>query len=372
MSVLRNVSRRNGVPATLGHLAAQFEGLASRVEEAVDAVERELLSATADFDLRLSEAPVTGFETKPLAAHPHTRTAHRHETLCERPAGVVAELRRVATSLRGLDELIPRAGLRSPVVPRRSVRRKPPRRVPRIDVARSVESLVGWLSQRGWKRGDGDWRASARRFAGTRVHDAIERPDGATSREVAVCRALTELVDGMDTDATRATRHLSQTAFDVAEALEALVSCVRCANSETAWDLGRSEDAASRGPLVADAEASNSPLPFAFAGILDGTMAVAQRLHEIDAEIGMNCLWRLEDSAPRGVHPEHALFLAVILHLEKGGFTNAEIAGLIDDGFGGTPKARTRRVSEHLETQEPKKSGKVRDRRTEHIRGRSV
>jgi hypothetical protein len=353
---LREKPHANGSRAICADLAETIDAIRRPIEDASSAVERALTRWAKD-----ARKPSRGGITiRKLTSHPsaaHTGAMHPHELLCAKPAMACAALQGVARFVRGIDRVISEDGAISPSLPSVYIRRKQVRHGERMDVERSMEALAQWV----YKNGIAPEGTPILAFAYPYLRNEM-RPPQERAQEEAVCRVLYELLeDGRDSDSTRAIRALAHDAFNMAGALDALAERVVRENPDVEREA-QQWLAASRPIVTCGCTAPTSfAVPTALWIAMDEARSVALFLRQLDAKIRSRVLFAPYDQAPRGARPEQVLFLAAIKDLERAGFTEEEIAELIDDGYGGTVASRARRVQSNLDRD------KQRDRRTKLI-----
>jgi len=354
---LREKPRANGSRAICADFAETIDAIRRPIEDASSAVERALTQWAKD---ARKTAFRGGIAIRKLTSHPsaaHTGARHLHDLLCVEPAMACAALQGIATFVRGIDRVISEDGAISPSLPSVYIRRKQVRHGERMDVERSTEALAQWVYKNGIAPEGTPILAFA--YPYLRAEGRLPRE---RAQEEAVCRVLYELLeDGRDSDSTRAIRELAQEAFNMAGALDALAERVVRENPDVERE-GQQWRAAIRPIVTCGCTAPTSfALPTALWIAMAEARSVALFLRQLDAKIRSKVLFAPYDQAARGARPEQVLFLAAIKDLERAGFTEEEIAELIDDGYGGTVASRARRVQSNLDRD------KQRDRRTKLI-----
>jgi hypothetical protein len=285
---------------------------------------------------------------------------HRHDVLCAAPRWIVARERLMARVLREEFDKLGAENSSRAHFPCVNIRwDKARRHAERINVERSLVRLLHCARAERltrWAKPEADWRLVALGLPGAHVLDPAESPDS-TPRRIAVGRAITDLLDGLDTDAKKTIRRLGQVAFDGASALRAIAERLATLNPG-AMALLRAEGAG---------DSSDPDRVYDLvAALFVGLNRVGGELLQLDDAIRSFCLTAPYDQALRGSRPEQTSFLRTIKHLDSGGFTERKIASIIDDGGSDDMRHRVRRVREHLDCME---NGTFRDRRTRFIRG---
>ena len=321
----------------------------------------------------------------PQSQHPscaHLGEEHQHGLLCVEPAIASERLRRVADFLRVLHHETVVAGLPAPSGVSAYVRYKLPRAGERTNVDWSIEQLVRWarrygtvpegvpsglsLFDEGYQIGVGDRgfdtpRTDKGGAPWTTTLSPEDTPPGEESPErllnrkrVAVRRALFKLTLNRDWAPKVAARTVANAAFAMAGAIRVIARRIEIEN----LGLGMRRDCV--WALVAGLPTGWLRAPLALCEVRNELLAISNRLLWLDVALS-------PPDVVRGARSEQTLFLAVIRDLEEGGFKEKDIAHLIDDGFGGTPEERTKRVHENLGRTDER--GRLRDRRTRFIGG---
>jgi hypothetical protein len=411
---LRDVSRADGSAPGATDLAATIDRVADRLEKARQAGEQELARWSSELAVRQaaacaqlgehigSEEPVSIYSSEPYllcappgiacrrirvieesrraseAAKNHLGTPHEHDLLCVQPAIACARIRWVAEFVRFVDERTVIDARERPSFINAHIRHKPGRMGERMPVDQVIRSLVAWARSHdavpAWVPADLDPVQQAIHMGLTdRGRDVrgrtekgeatwrIEWPMANTSvearRGVAVRRALYALLSGLESPPKTAARGIGDAAFAMANVIGAIVQRIEDANPSVRRDVVRLPNRVAAFAIVEASAARWLPVQVALAIANDVLCEVALNLKWLEREIAHRCLTAPYDRAPREQRPEQTLFLEVIRHLDEA-FSDAEIALLVDDGFGGTLRERTRRVADALGAR------RRRDRRT--------
>jgi hypothetical protein len=333
-------------------LAETFETVAQRIEGRSRTVERMLTRYAEEVCARAS---VNRPRVSRITSHPsavHTGAGHRHDLLCVAAADACSRIRRMAAFLRALDAQISSEGLPRPFLPNVYVRTKEARHVERMNVERSIE----WLARWAYDHGIASEGTPVEGFARPYLPD--QQRTSERTRKEAICRVLYELFNnGRDSDLTRAIRDLAQEQFNGAGAVEAIIQRMTACNP----DITGEPTGVGMIYWTPRTNAMFLAVPNSIAFVMNEAEGVSHFLRALELTIRVKCLFSPYDHAPRGERPEQVLYLSQIKDLACSGFTENEIAELIDDGFDGDVTAREKRVRDNLDRD------KLRDRRTKHI-----
>jgi len=316
-------ARRTVAPKrTAFRLERVVEGVARRLERAADAMETEIRKHSADTarkvqvareqlqskGRRFPDASSTGSAL-------HLGVEHPHDVLCEHPRMLLERIRAVGVVLAELESSASSAGgawMANPI----RVRRKTGRKGRRIEIERSIKALASWASTNGL--GEADTPVEYLPY----VHLHLRGTSSATDcnekpcKNLAVCRALHELVEARDSAMRVATRALAQASFDAGSEIAAIAQHVEPGGVPTL--------------------------------VVDEFKAIAKNARLLDAAIRERCLG-IGDHAPRGRRSDDVVLLAVTRNLARGGFQPAEIAKLVHAGTGKTERAQIKNVRRRLQ-----------------------
>jgi hypothetical protein len=211
------------------------------------------------------------------------------------------------------------------------------RRGERTNFQQCAQNLIRWLVTQNLTQGMSDERVtnahldpqSTDYIASMHVDCANARTNGLPSCSSqdscpvkAACRALRVVTQGLDTPLRAAIRKLADTSFDVAGVLDAMIL--------------RAMD-------------ENPGFPCA---LFDDLVGLSLLLRGLDPEARLHSLTSYGDRAPRGERPRQAILIDATRYLAQGGFSDAQIAEFLDDGFP-NPSRRPRRVADLLNTKPP-------------------
>jgi hypothetical protein len=211
------------------------------------------------------------------------------------------------------------------------LRKKKKRRGERMRMEPSAQRLIQWLAEAGVTSGMTDEviaeahlhpvmaniiASMHRNCAAARTNDVRSCSGKDSCPVMAVCRALSVVVEGLDTPLKAAERRLANVAFDAAGHLSA---------------------------IARDAERQNHGLR----DVIDDLAKLANLLLGVEGEIRQQCLTSYYDQAPRGARPRQAILIDATRWLAAGGFSDEQIAAFLDDGSK-NPARRARRVADLL------------------------